>query len=225
MRSPRSAMPCDYVRLLSFLNFLTLRTMQLCFLVLANTLMHLCDLAMHRSLCVFISLITPMLVLSLSQKLSSAVSSLAQDKVISVQNGTSNRLTNNWPSAPFRVYIDASTYIHIIALPLLDLPFNKPTILLSLFEISGQIRNSYNPRTYLPGQTKFTFGDEDVNVDLEFFAPDMRSIRYGYARKIVDELYYLTMDYGVREITWADVEIDGVIVSHMWLHITPNLAA
>ena len=179
---------------------------------------------MRQSLFIFASLIVPLFVLSLPQKSPRATSSSVQNENVAVNKSTSDLFTN-WPPAPFRVHVDSNTYIHIIALPLLTLPFDKESIKFSLFEISDEIGNSYNPRTYLPGQTKFSFGDEDISVYLEFFAPNMRSIRYGYARKIVDELYDLTNYYGAREITWADVEIDGVIVSHMWFRMAHNLMA
>ena len=169
----------------------------------------------------FARLIVPALALTPQASLSPQTP--AQDRA-TLGNSTTH-LLNDWPPLPYRVPIFVDTYLNIMSLPLWDPSVEKSYIEWAILEIADDIRTYYRSRRFLPSQRIFKAGDEDIEVQLGFFAPDMQSITFQTAKEIANELYELTNRYGARQIAWASIDVDSVVVSYMWLHFVPRFAA
>lgn len=133
------------------------------------------------------------------------------------------QVSNAWPPLPFRVPIFNDIYLNILNLPPWDPPVQKEDIEWSIIEIAHDIRISHTPSRFMPFQMMFSHNQGDIDVQLCFFAPDMRSITFYEAKEIANELYDLTNEYGPRQIAWANVEIGGAVASYMWLHFVRHM--
>ncbi|KAL6715027.1 hypothetical protein ACLMJK_007288 [Lecanora helva] len=131
-------------------------------------------------------------------------------------NGTVNALAD-WPQPPFRVHINGNLYLNIIVLSFWDPPVDKENIKFSIIDIAYEIKTHYTQTAKMTREALFRASDEGVTVEIDFFSHNTRSLTYQQVRKILNELYDLTQQYGARQIVWSNIEIDGVAVCHLSL--------
>lgn len=129
-----------------------------------------------------------------------------------------------WPALPFRVEIEDDSHLSIFHLPHLDPPVNAEDIKSCLVDLTADIVSHYPQLDPLPARITFHSDEGQYDVQLTFLAADApaRTISYLFAQKITDALYDLMSEYGPRQITWADVYVKGVEVSHLWLTFAPS---